>query len=190
MTQSSASANANNSSLTPLTEQFLRFVTETLVTRCRARALSPSGGARIVRAQTKMKFWICTMLGLLTGCGGPGPYTGTIYSVKGQVLLADGTPLTGGFVQFIPVQGGLPASGAITGDGTFSLKTGKSREGAAPGEYKVRIEPSSALLAKKGKRTEKLPFAEKYREYDGNTGLTASINANATTLEPFRLEPQ
>jgi hypothetical protein len=124
----------------------------------------------------------------LAGCGGPGPYSGTLYPVKGQVLLADGKPLTGGMVHFIPKQGGLPASGKIEVDGTFSLKSLKTREGAAPGEYKVRIEPSAELLVKKGRATMKLPFASKYREYDGNTGLRATIKAGETQLEPFRLE--
>jgi len=124
----------------------------------------------------------------LGGCGGPGPYTGTLYPVKGQVLLADGKPLTGGFVQFIPKQGGLPATGSIGPDGTFSLKSLKNREGAAPGEYKVRIEPSPQLLSRRGKAASKLPFASRYRDYDGETGLTAMIKAETTQLEPFRLD--
>jgi hypothetical protein len=127
-----------------------------------------------------------SLLGL-TGCGGPGPYTGSLYPVKGQVLLADGRPLAGGTVHFIPKQGGLPATGKIEADGTFSLKS-KTREGAAPGEYKVRIEPSAKFLVKKGRAAPKLPFASKYREYDGNTGLTAIVNAGETQLEPFRLD--
>jgi hypothetical protein len=127
------------------------------------------------------------LLGLI-GCGGTGPYSGRLYPVKGQVLLADGKPLTSGTVQFIPKEEGLPASGKIEADGTFSLKSLKSREGAAPGVYKVRIEPSSELLAKKGRTAPKLPFASKYREYDGETGLTATIKAEPMQLEPFRLE--
>jgi hypothetical protein len=134
-----------------------------------------------------VRFALLFLLGL-AGCGGPGPYSGTLYPVKGQVLLADGKPLTGGSVQFIPKQRGLPASGRIESDGTFSLKSLKTGEGAAPGEYKIRIEPSSELLAKKGRTAQKLPFASKYREYDGNTGLTTTIKAEATQLEPFRLE--
>jgi hypothetical protein len=131
--------------------------------------------------------WAALALLGLAGCGGPGPYTGSLYPVKGQVLLADGKPLAGGAVQFIPTRGGLPASGKIEADGTFSLKS-KSRDGAAPGEYRVRIEPSSELLARKGRAAPKLPFASKYREYDGNTGLTATVKAGETQLEPFRLE--
>lgn len=126
------------------------------------------------------------LLGLI-GCGGPGPYSVALYPVNGQVLLADGKPLSGGSVQFIPMEGGLPASGVIRPDGTFSLKSLKTRQGAAPGQYKVRIEPSAELRVKKGKTKKKLPFAPKYSEYDGETGLTATIKSAATQLEPFRL---
>jgi hypothetical protein len=121
------------------------------------------------------------------GCGSPGPYSGSLFPVKGQVLLADGNPLTAGTVHFIPKRGGLLAQGTIEPDGTFSLKS-KTREGAAPGEYKIRIEPSAELLPKKGRGQSKLPFASKYREFDGNTGLTATIGSGPTQLEPFRLE--
>ena len=126
------------------------------------------------------------MLGL-AGCGGPGPYTGSLYPVKGQVLFADGKPLSDGTVQFLPTRGGWPASGRIAADGTFSLKS-KTRDGAAPGEYRVRIEPGAEWLAKKGRAAPKLPFASKYREYDGDTGLTATVTTGGTQLEPFRLE--
>lgn len=138
-------------------------------------------------ALASLASWAALSLLALAGCGGPGPYSGSLYRVKGRVLLADGSPLTGGTVRFIPTQGGLPASGKIEADGTFSLKS-KSRDGAAPGEYKVRIEPSAGLLARKGNAVPKLPFASKYREYDGNTGLTATVNAGETQLEPFQLD--
>ena len=144
---------------------------------------TPGNGIVVRRA-------VCfTLLFLLNlpGCGGDGPYSGALYPVKGQVILADGRPLEGGSVQFIPTRGGLPASGKIESDGSFSLKS-KSREGAAPGEYRVRVEPPSALLVKKGRTPQKLPFAAKYREYDGNTGLTATIHSWPNQLEPFRLD--
>ena len=32
----------------------------------------------------------------------------------------------------------------------------------------------------------KLPLASKYREYDGNAGLTSTGKAGETQLEPFR----
>jgi hypothetical protein len=125
----------------------------------------------------------------LAGCGGEGPYTGGLYPVSGRVVLADGGPLVGGSVQFIPKLGGLPATGTVGPDGAFALRSHKARdEGAAPGEYKVRIEPSSEYLVRKGRKSKKLPFAAKYRDYDGETGLTATIKPEPTELPPFRLD--
>ena len=148
----------------------------------------PRSSPLTVRSSMRRVSIALLLLVCSAGCGRPGPYSGALYSVKGQVLLADGTPLKGGSVQFIPKLGGLPAYGTIGPDGTFSLQSLKSREGAAPGEYKVRIEPSSELrVKKKGKAAKKLPFASKYGEYDGETGLTATIKSEPTQLEPFRL---
>ena len=44
----------------------------------------------------------------LAGCGGSGPSLDRLYPTMGQVLLANGEPLTGGSVRFIPKQSGLP----------------------------------------------------------------------------------
>ena len=110
------------------------------------RGRSSSRG-RVVPASVAC-FTALSLVGL-AGCGGPGPYTGSLYQVKGQVLLADGKPLAGGTVKFIPKQGGLPASGKIEADGAFSLKS-KTRDGAAPGEYKVRIEPMRGVTRQEG----------------------------------------
>src|SRR5271166_2991911 len=78
------------------------------------------------------------------GCG-TGQYSGPVYPVEGQVVLANGKPLTGGAVQFIPKEGGMLAFGKIDRDGKFSLVSLDQRQGAAPGEYKVRIEPSAEM---------------------------------------------
>ncbi|MBX6311954.1 MAG: hypothetical protein IRY99_03390 [Isosphaeraceae bacterium] len=151
----------------------------------------PGSGDRPQRGGTGRGIGLgLALLSLLawSGCGGAGPYSGALYPVKGQVLLADGKPLTGGSVQFIPKNGGLPCSGKIEPDGTFSLVTQPARDGAAPGEYKVRIEPSSELLSRKGGAGKKLPFAARYRDYDGETGLTATIPPGSSQLKPFRLD--
>jgi hypothetical protein len=130
---------------------------------------------------------VLPLLLVVAGCGRSGPYSGTLYPTTGRVLLADGKPLTGGSVRFIPTQSGLAATGKIGPDGTFSLTT-KTREGAAPGEYKVRIEPSAEMVSKKGGPVKKLPFAARYRNYEGDTGLTATIHSGPNQLEPLRLE--
>jgi len=126
-----------------------------------------------------------TMLSL-GGCGDPSTAAGPLYPVKGKVLLADGKPLTTGRVEFLPVKGGMPAAGDIGSDGSFSLKTGDGREGAPAGDYRVRIEPKT-LAAKKQGKPASFPFPAKYVDEDGYTGLTATVLAEPTTLEPFKL---
>jgi hypothetical protein len=122
------------------------------------------------------------------GCGDPGTATGPLYPVKGKVLLPDGKPLTTGRVEFLPQAGGMPTTGDVGPDGSFSLKTGDGRDGAPPGDYKVRLEPTmTALAGKKVGRPASLPFPAKYFDEDGNTGLTAKVLAEPTTLEPFKL---
>lgn len=134
---------------------------------------------------------LVAVLGILVGFGGcgSGAYRGPVYPVKGKVLLASGKPLTSGAVQFIPESGGMLASGKIGPDGTFSLVSLDKREGAAPGPYKVRIEPSLEMTAPRGKSARTpLPFATKYTDDDGETGLTATVKTEPTELEPFRLD--
>lgn len=122
----------------------------------------------------------------LAGCGGPDTAARPLYPVKGKVLLPDGKPLTTGRVEFLPVAGGMPVAGNVGADGSFSLKTGDGREGAPAGEYKVRLEPTTLATNKSGKPAS-LPFPARYSDEDGNTGLTAKVLAEPTTLEPFKL---
>ena len=44
------------------------------------------------------------------------------------------------------------------------------------------------MTAPKGKKPRTLPFAEKYRAEDGETGLTATVKSEPTELEPFHLD--
>ena len=43
------------------------------------------------------------------------------------------------------------------------------------------------MMSTRGGVVKKLPFAAKYRNYEGDTELTATIEAGPTRLEPFRL---
>jgi hypothetical protein len=64
-------------------------------------------------------------------------------SVKGKVL-ADGQPVTGGSVTFMPVDSSMeatPASGEVKPDGTFVLTTDKAGDGAAVGKHNVSYSP-------------------------------------------------
>lgn len=124
---------------------------------------------------------------LATGCGGSGPPHVTTYKVEGQVLLPDGKPLTTGRVTIVPTttEGkALPASGDIGIDGRFTLTTRDSGDGAAPGEYKVRIN-TPPVAAAYGKA--KLPFPQKYSDID-NTDLAVTIRPESNKLDPFVLK--
>src|SRR4051794_38794960 len=79
----------------------------------------------------------------ISGCGvsDPPPPVVKVYPVKGKVLLADGSPLKEGHVWFVPTKDSvLNSYGDISADGSFTLNTGSSGEGAPEGEFKVRIE--------------------------------------------------
>src|SRR5262245_16358306 len=72
------------------------------------------------------------------GCGGSDgkPPEGLTVPVKGQVTYK-GKPLTGGSIMFEPVDGGREAHGTIQPDGTFSLSTFRSGDGAVRGVHRV-----------------------------------------------------
>jgi hypothetical protein len=110
-----------------------------------------------------------------------------VYEVKGKVLLADGKPLNGGWIYFVP-RGDLPLipSGIIGSDGTFSVVTGGSGDGAPPGEYKLRVE-SPQLQQEAVKARKKLPFPAKYNDED-SSGLVVTVRAESNQLDPIVLK--
>ena len=60
--------------------------------------------------------------------------------VKGSVLYK-GKPMTGGTVRFEPEDGGREASGNIEPDGSFTLTTFQSADGAVAGKHRVAVDP-------------------------------------------------
>ncbi len=109
-----------------------------------------------------------------------------VYEVKGKVLLADGKPLSEGWIYFVP-KGDLPLtpSGVISSDGTFSLVTGGSGDGAPAGDYKLRVE-SPRLQQAAATSRKKPPFPGKYGDED-SSGLVVTVRAESNQLEPIRL---
>jgi hypothetical protein len=129
------------------------------------------------------------VLGLLAGLAGCGKSDSLpvlqVYDVKGKVLLADGKPLSGGQIYFVP-KGDLPLtpSGDIGPDGTFSLVTGGSGEGAPPGEYKVRIESRQFQADGKVKKSQ-VPV--RYNDED-SSGVLITVRAGTNQLDPILLK--
>jgi hypothetical protein len=124
----------------------------------------------------------------LAGCRGSDSLPSyQVYQVEGKVLLADGKPLGGGWIYFVP-KGDLPVtpSGVIGSDGTFSLVTGGSGDGAPPGEYKVRVEaPQFQQAAPKSRK--KPIFPVKYKDED-SSGLVITVRAESNRLDPILLK--
>jgi hypothetical protein len=116
-------------------------------------------------------------LACAVGCGG-----GKLYSVDGTVVYRDGqvaNELAGGSVEFDPVQGKEGARGEIGPDGSFRLGTHRPGDGAAPGEYRVSIQPPVADLDRRGKRV--LP--RRYEDFK-TSGLRVTVRPepNRVTL--------
>ena len=107
-----------------------------------------------------------------------------VYEVRGKVLLGDGKPLARGWVYFVPTGNlTITPSAQIGADGSFSLVTGGSGEGAPPGEYKVRVE---SLEPQPARKTDKPLFPFKYSDED-SSGLFVTVRPEVNQLEPFRL---
>jgi hypothetical protein len=112
------------------------------------------------------------------------------YPVKGKVLLADGTPLTKGWVYFHRQENPpIRVAGEIGPDGSFELTTRTPGDGAPAGRYGVQIDaaPTKQLgPARKGnKTTTRIP--SRYADEDGQ-GLIVTVEAKPNELEPFRLK--
>ena len=128
----------------------------------------------------------------LAGCGS-GPTADTlpvlqVYDVTGKVLLRRRQAIDR-WLDLFRAEGGRLAhhpSGVIGPDGTFSLATGGSGEGAPVGEYKVRIETVEAPTDRKNRK----PIDSRL-DTPTRIARASSITVRAETnqLEPIRLKP-
>lgn len=120
----------------------------------------------------------------LVGCGQKGP---VLYPVTGKITGSDGKPLERATVVFHPVgtvgPNAVKPRGTVGADGTFTLTSHTSGDGAPAGEYRVTVELWSA-----GKGddppTNRLPA--KFANPD-SSGLTATVGDGPTELKPFVL---
>jgi hypothetical protein len=130
---------------------------------------------------------VCLMASAgLAGCGNRDSLPRLqVYEVKGKVLLADGKPLPSGWISFVP-KGDLPItpSAKIASDGTFTLVTGGSGEGAPSGDYKVRIE---APELRPDPKTRKAVFPAKYSDED-SSGIVITVLPKENLLDPITLK--
>ena len=73
--------------------------------------------------------WVCA------GCGDGGPAQ---HPAAGTVRFADGAPVAGAVVEFLPTGGGPAARGKTDADGAFTLSTG-GEPGAVAGPHRVGV---------------------------------------------------
>jgi hypothetical protein len=78
--------------------------------------------------------WKLGVLMFLVGCGGE-----RTYAVKGQVLLADGRPVTAGQIEFRAKDQPISAIGFIQPDGNFELSFRRTADGAVAGSYTAAL---------------------------------------------------
>jgi hypothetical protein len=91
------------------------------------------------RLQVRIFSWtLCSMLGLLAGCGSSdfGTVTGTV--------LAEGKPLPNAMVTFTPDPAGRPSSGVTDANGVYRLIYTKDQKGALIGPHTVRVSTAVA----------------------------------------------
>lgn len=123
---------------------------------------------------------------LLVGCGGGER---TPYPVSGQVTFRK-KPLAEAVVTFHPQPGrppGHPLSAITDAEGRFSLSTWNPKDGAPQGEYAVTV--VFLELRKDGDemlRNGRNLLPSKYSD-PGTSGLKATVQPQANTLEPFAL---
>jgi predicted small lipoprotein YifL len=115
------------------------------------------------------------------GCGKSGP---TLYPVTGKVIGADGKPLEHATVVFHPVGAAnadaLRPRGKVGADGTFTLTSHTTGDGAPAGDYRVTVE---LWLAGKGDEPPANRLPVRYAKPD-LSGLKATVNAGPTELTP------
>src|SRR5262245_28331881 len=128
----------------------------------------------LIFAERNLSLSAVCLLFLLGGCGGPGVKLGR---VSGKVALA-GQPLPDAVVMFAPVNGGSPAIGRTSSDGSYTLVYSKKISGALVGEHTVTISTFQEPLddPPTPEVPEKVPF--KYREGEDLPKVTVKSGSN------------
>jgi hypothetical protein len=121
---------------------------------------------------------VLAALVVIAGCGGT-----KLYPVTGKVVFPDGSPLTGGTVEFGPVDKNavLGPRGEIQADGTFRMSTFKEGDGAPEGKYRVLVAPPEIGDPD---RPQPLVIDRRFKSFD-KSGLEYTVQPGKN--EPFTI---
>jgi hypothetical protein len=99
--------------------------------------------------------------------------------VQGRVVWTDGSPaneLAGGLVQLQTADGMLGPRGVIGPDASFQLTSDTGMAGAAPGDYRVFVVETRAVLKETDEgAVQAPPRMDPKHEHPDTSGLTATI---------------
>jgi len=128
------------------------------------------------------------------GCGGSDPDRPKLGKVTGTVTYK-GKPLTKGTVTFTPISGkgeggDQIASGEIQSDGTYSLTTFDTDDGAVLGQHAVTVRSGEEIVSGKpatpgGPIEYKLPKSSIPKKYEsvGSTPLKYTVEPGGKTID-------
>ncbi len=122
----------------------------------------------------------------LVGCGGTSgpPSKPDGVEVSGKILLANGSPLTGGTLILRPVEGAYGATAQIQPNGTFTLMETSGQKSVVPGKYQVFVTlKESNHKALRDKVNKKYQSSE-----DGDSDVVVEIQQSISDLV-IKLKP-
>lgn len=85
------------------------------------------------------ELWLAVLLVTALSLSGCGPSRVPTYPVAGTIKFADGKPVRSGTIEFRSADFGTTATGTIRDDGTFTVGTYASDDGAAAGKQDVIV---------------------------------------------------
>jgi hypothetical protein len=142
----------------------------------------------MIRARKFMALSLALAAILTASCGKDSSRKPT-YPVTGKVVLPGGKAPEHATVVLHPVDESGPdvvkPSGKVEKDGTFSLTTYESRDGAPAGKYYVTVE--LWLASGKGDEGPKNRLPARYARPE-TSGLTATVSPSPTDLQPIVLK--
>ena len=142
--------------------------------------------AIIAMLVTLMQLMISAIAAMGLGCHRSGELP--TYEASGVVKLADGRVLDGGTVIFESVDHPVTARSVIDVDGSFSLGTYETGDGAVAGRHRVAVLPSMQTDYDRDERRAPPMIDPGYKDLD-SSGLEFSVSEDAPNVFEIVLQP-